>query len=615
MNAKLLNFISTLSKFNTPLLDITYNSQMNFTYNAYAIFLLVCGFATIILSSYIYRRGGKAVQWFSLMMFSNAIWSIAYGLELASSSLDQIKFFINIEYLGIATLPLNWFLFCLDFCNKDCWYKKPRNLTLILLVPIITILLVWTNAYHHLHYKSISVDTKGPFPLANIVPGIWYQLFTVYFYLLLACGCFLILAKFRTSDPIFKKQNYSIIVAAFIPWVANVCYLLGYRPLGHVDATPFAFIITTFLILIGVSRFKLFDIIPIAREKVLELMRDGFFVLDQQNRIIDYNVSIKKYIKLEEGKKLIGIGVEELFPNQPEFFERIKSHTPGKMELTLHINGEDLFLEADILFLDDNKINNDFSIVKLQDLTSFKQDALRTREQANELERLNQLKDRIFSIIAHDLRGPLVNLSEVLKMIANDQITIDEFKAISPTLSKDIIYTTDLLENILHWSRSQLKGFGIKKEFFNLRNLIINEINYHLPAASLKKIEIIHDVFPGEMVYADVLMIQIVIRNIINNAIKFCHENCEIHITAAYQKNGMMLICIKDNGIGMSDELREKLFKDENISTRGTLNEKGTGLGLLVCKDFIARNDGHITIESEEGKGAKFCIALPTSIT
>lgn len=547
------------------------------------------------------------------MMLSNAIWSVAYGLELASSRLDQIKFFINIEYVGIATLPLNWFLFCLNFCGKQCWYKKSFNLTLILIVPIATILMVWTNSYHHLHYKNIEIATDGPFPMAAITPGIWYRLFTIYFYLLLGCGCYLILMKFRTSDPIYRKQNYSIIIAAFIPWLANMSYLLGFRPLAHLDMTPFAFLITSLFILIGIYRFKLFDIIPIAREKVLELMQDGFFVLDQQNRIIDYNNAIKKYIPISKTQKIIGTALEDIFPNQPHLFERIKNHESGKFELDIRLENKELYLEADLLFLVDNKINNDFTIIKLQDLTNFKKEAMRTKEQANELEKLNQLKDRIFSIIAHDLRGPLVNLSEVLKMIANDQITREEFKSISPTLSKDIIYTTDLLENILHWSRSQLKGFGIKKEFFNLRNLIINEINYHLPAATTKKIKIIHDVFPGEMVYADVLMIQIVMRNILNNAIKFCHENCEILITAVYQRNGMMLVCIQDNGIGIPENILEKLFKDENITTRGTFNEKGTGIGLMVCRDFMLRNDGNITVSSKEGEGAKFCISLPTS--
>jgi len=583
---------------------------MNFTFNIYAILLLAFGSITVALAFFIYRKGGNAVRWFSLMMFSNAIWSIAYGFELASSDTSQIKILLNIEYIGIATVPLNWFLFCLDFSGKECWYKKPINVVSLLLVPIITIIMVWTNSSHHLHYAEMKMATHTPFPMIALTPGIWYIIFTIYFYVIMACGCFLLGMKFRKADPIFRKQNYNLIIAAAIPWVANIAYLLGIRPLGYVDATPFAFIITTFLILMGIYKFKLFDIIPLAREKVLELMQDGFFVLDKDYRIIDYNKSIKRYVNYTPDMKIIGAGLEDLFPSQPNFLNMLKTHVAGKIDLEVIVNQEILYLEGDILFLNDNKINNDFSIIKLQDVTAYKKEAVRTKEQATELERLNQLKDRIFSIIAHDLRGPLVNLSEVLKMIANDQISNEEFKNISPTLSKDIIYTTDLLENILHWSRSQLKGYGINKELFNLRNLIINEINYHLPAAYLKKIKIIHDVFPGEMVYADMLMIQIVIRNILNNAIKFCNEDCQIHITANYQNN-KMLVCIEDNGVGIKKSILNKLFKDENISTRGTRNEKGTGLGLIVCRDFMMRNEGDITVTSTEHKGSKFCLTIP----
>jgi len=586
---------------------------MEFNFNSFAIVLLICGFSSILLGSYLYRRGGIAVQWFSIMMCANSIWSITYGLELASQNLEQIKFLINIEYVGIASIPLCWFLFCLSFCGKECWYKKPHNVLLILIIPIVTLFMVWTNSYHYFHYKSISLYEEGPFPMVNLQPGWWYRVFTIYFYSLLASGCYLIIVKFRTLDPIYRKQNYSVVLAAFIPWVANILYLLGIRPYQHLDLTPFAFILTCALIALGIFRFQLFDIVPIAREKVLELMRDGFFVLDQKNRIIDYNESIKAYLAIPKSKKIIGASLEEVFPSQIELRNKIYAHQPGKLDISITLNNDTLYLEADILFLNDNKISNDFSIVKLQDVTNYKKEAIKTRAQADELEKLNQLKDRIFSIIAHDLRAPLVNLSEILKLVTNNQVSIDEFRQLSPTLSKDIIYTTDLLENILHWSRSQLKGFGIKKEFFNLRNLISNEIGYHLPAATLKKITIIHDVFPEEIVYADLLMIQIVIRNLLNNAIKFCNEHCEVEITAAYQKNGMMLACIKDNGVGIPKEILNKLFKDDNISTRGTYNEKGTGLGLLVCKDFMERNDGNIYVDSVEGHGAKFCITIPVT--
>lgn len=585
---------------------------MDFTFNSYGLILLFFGTLTALIAFYIYKRGGEVVRLFSAMMTSNAIWSIAYGLELSSSSLTHALFFVNIEYLGIATLPLTWFLFCLCFTNKECWYKKPRNLAALLIMPIITIGIVWTNPWHHLHYQKVEMLFIEPFPMLKIYPGVWYRVFTIYFYLLLASGFFLIVNKFKTADPIFRKQNYTIIIAGLIPWFANFAYLLGFRPLGAIDLTPFAFIVTTFLILFNIYRFRLFDIVPIAREKVLELMTDGFVVLDDKYRVIDYNSSLAKYIELSPKRKLVGYDVDEVFVDNPELLLNIKSGISGKLEIQNIVNDKKIITEAEILFSNESKLSSPFTIVKLQDLTAAKKDTKVAKEQALELEKLNQLKDRIFSIISHDLRGPLINLSEVLKMVAQDEINNEEFREILPALSKDIIYTTDLLENLLHWSRSQLKGFGITKEFFNVRNVVMNEISYHLPAAKLKHIDIIHDILPNEMAYGDVLMFQIVVRNIVTNAIKFCNEGGAVEITAKHATDKMLKIYIKDNGVGISAASLAQLFNAENVSSRGTQNEKGTGLGLMICKDFMDRNDGDITVESKLGEGTTFCLTLPT---
>lgn len=449
-------------------------------------------------------------------------------------------------------------------------------------------------------------------PLLKIEAGVWYHIFTIYFYLLLACGCYLILNKFKSADPVFRKQNYTIIIAALLPWVANLAYLLGFRPFGIIDITPYALIVTMFFLLLGIYRFRLFDIVPIAREKVLELMNDGFLALDETYRVIDYNYSFQNYVQLPADKKIIGCAIEDIFCNHPLLIENIKSGVSGKIEIETIIDNKTVSTEVEILFSNESKVNQAFTIIKLQDLTAARKDMQIARDQALELEKLNQLKDRIFSIIAHDLRGPLVNLSEVLKMVSYNQISEEEFKQISPSLSKDITYTTDLLENMLHWSRSQLDGFGIKKEFFNVRNIVLNEINYHLPAANLKKVAILHDIFPNEIAYADVLMFQIVVRNILNNAIKFCRDGCTIEITASYLQNSLLNVCIKDNGVGISEDSLSNLFKGENQSSRGTQNEKGTGLGLMICKDFMIRNGGDIIAQSQLSLGTTFCITIPT---
>lgn len=584
---------------------------MDFIFNPYAITLIFCSIITVFFSARLLLRKGEAVRWFGFMLLANALWSMAYGFELASHDLEQIKFLLKIEYIGITTLPLYWFLFCLQLSGKECWYKKKRNIAVLIAVTILTNVMVWTNDYHHLHYKSLTLDTSGDFPMLHIERGIWFQLFTLYFYLMLAMGSYLLLKRLRKADQVYRKQNFTILFAALIPWITNIAYILGFRPLKNLDLTPFAFIVTLMLTGMAIYRFRLFDVLPVAREKVLDLIQDGYLVIDGKNRIIDYNHSFQKYLVDYKGKKLIGVEIETLFPEQHGLMTFLKNHQSGKTELSIHTSQGSYDLEAEVMHLNENQLNNEVTVIKLQDLTSLKQEALKSKLQTEELGRLNQLKDKIFSIIAHDVRGPLVNLSEVLKMVSNDTISLEEIKQIAPILGKDILYTTDLLENILHWSRSQLKGYGINKVVFDLRNMILNEVNYHLPSATTKHIHILHDVFPGLMVYADMIMIQIVVRNLLNNAIKFCTEGCEIHITAVYKPEGMIMLCIADNGIGISEIALEKLFEGLNNSTRGTMNEKGTGLGLQVCKDFMDRNNGQIWAESTEGKGASFYLTLP----
>lgn len=584
---------------------------MDFTFNLYAITLISCGIVTFFFSYHLFGKKGEAVRLFGFMMLANAIWSLGYGLELASNSFAMMRIFINIEYLGITTLPVSWYLFCLNLAGNDRWYKKPLNICVLFSVSLLTILLVWTNDYHHLQYRSMKLDTSGAFPMLILEPGIWYRCFTLYFYLLLGLGSYHILRTFSKVDPIYRRQNYTIFFAALIPWLANLSYLLGFRPVNNLDLTPFAFIAAISLITIAIYRFKLFDILPVAREKVLDLIQDGYLVLDGTHRVIDCNLAFKRYLPYTERNKIIGTPLLSLFPEQHDFLNFLNSHQSGKIEMRVQIQNVVFELEADIMYLNKNQLNNEVTVIKIQDLTTVKAEALKSLQQTEELKKLNKLKDRIFSIIAHDLRGPLVNLSEVLKMIDTDMITIAEFKMLSPKLSSDILYTTDLLENILHWSRSQLKGYGINKAHFELRNMILNEVNYHLPSAAIKNIRIIHDVFPGYIVYADLLMIQIVIRNILNNAIKFCNDCCEINISAVYKGNGRTMICVEDNGKGMSAEALNMLNEASGMSTRGTMNEKGTGLGLIICKDFMDRNNGTIEVSSAPDKGTRINLYLP----
>ncbi len=231
------------------------------------------------------------------------------------------------------------------------------------------------------------------------------------------------------------------------------------------------------------------------------------------------------------------------------------------------------------------------------------------------LQKLNYTKDKFFSIIAHDLRGPLGTLSGLTEILDEDAEEMDKKSIVA--LSKDIhkisTNTTNLLNNLLTWASVQIGKVETSKENFDIKQII--EGNYELLKENLsqKNIAFINKISESIFVYADKNMISSVIRNLIHNAIKFTHKNGTI--TASYeQKNGHVAISISDTGVGIPEENLNNLFEiGSKISTYGTENEMGTGLGLILSKEFIEKNNGIIEVQSIRGKGTTFTIKLPYS--
>jgi PAS domain S-box-containing protein len=230
-----------------------------------------------------------------------------------------------------------------------------------------------------------------------------------------------------------------------------------------------------------------------------------------------------------------------------------------------------------------------------------------------QLQELIDTKDKLFSIIAHDLRGPIANFQLVLELMTNNEIEIDEKLKTNflNELKKASKNTGNLLENLLNWSKSQTNVIKIKPMTFEINTLIRETIDLSQYMASLKTIEIFSNVPQDLTVYADIDTVNLVIRNLLNNAIKFTPINGWIKITGLQQKN-RVIIAIEDNGTGINKEVISNLFNPSSFySSYGTNNEKGSGIGLILCKDFANRNNGDLIVESTSGKGSKFSLILP----
>ncbi len=225
-------------------------------------------------------------------------------------------------------------------------------------------------------------------------------------------------------------------------------------------------------------------------------------------------------------------------------------------------------------------------------------------------EKINLVKDKLFSVISHDMRTPLTQLQGILALMEVNAIKVDEWKDMLPSLKRNVQTSTEQLDTLLIWSKNQMQGFNVNPIQFHISALI--EQNYQLlkPSFIEKNLKFSNTISPSLMVEADQEMIQIVVRNLFTNAIKFTGVGGEIILSNTANEN-YAFIHVKDTGIGIKELDIPKIFEENDSFTRGTLGEKGTGLGLKLSRDFLVMNRGEIEVISSEGQGSTFTFSIP----
>jgi len=276
-------------------------------------------------------------------------------------------------------------------------------------------------------------------------------------------------------------------------------------------------------------------------------------------------------------------------------------------------NEEFIWVEDSINAEYDSLGNHFRSVIHTRNITERKQAELFINQRNNELKKLNADKDRFMSILAHDLTSPFNALLGLSELLAKNIRTydIDKIENFVGNISKSAKNTFSLLEDLLMWTRSQSGNLRFEPQELNFTNICTEILEILNPIAKEKKITVNHFTAEGITLFADMDMLKTVLRNLISNAIKFTNLGGEIKIYAE-QTEAVVTISVSDNGVGISPIIMDNLF-DISIktSTLGTADEKGTGLGLLLCKEFVEKHGGTIWAESEVGKGSEFKFTLP----
>ena len=243
----------------------------------------------------------------------------------------------------------------------------------------------------------------------------------------------------------------------------------------------------------------------------------------------------------------------------------------------------------------------------------------RTRELVTTNKKLEETivtKDKFFKIIGHDLRGPMAQIIQMIEIIETklDAFSHESILDLLKMLKENSKRGFDLLENLMHWARSQTQTINFDPQNIDLNELINENIDLLLKDAQSKKITIRNNIEVDTIIYGDKDMLNTIFRNLLSNAIKFTMNGGVIEITAKTSKKEIT-VSVKDSGVGMTNEIKENLFRiDKSQSMIGTDNEKGTGIGLILCKEFIERHHGKINVESELNSGSTFHILIPKSV-
>jgi PAS domain S-box-containing protein len=349
---------------------------------------------------------------------------------------------------------------------------------------------------------------------------------------------------------------------------------------------------------------------------ILNNIGDPVFVKDDQSRLVIVNDAFSSIFGLTRENIIGKTLAEDVSPEEQEIFLKIDKQVledgiENINEETLTIRGGKTrtISTRKTRFIDSE--GKKYLVGVIHDITERKKSEVSLKESEQQLKELNTTKDKLFSIIAHDLRTPFTNIIGLTGLLIDNSIDFEESEKYIKILNSSAKNTLILLDNLLNWAKSQTGQLIFKPEKIIISNVIQEIIALNKLHSDTKSISVSYTSSNDLEVFADVNMLRTVLRNLISNAIKFTNTGGHVNIKSIL-KNNHVEISISDNGIGMNEEKHKFLFEIiSNTTTLGTANENGSGLGLVLCKEFVNKNGGTIWAESEEGKGSCFKFTLP----
>ena len=535
-------------------------------------------------------------------------------------------YFDYFSYIGSCFLPLCIYFISITFANSNLVFKRWHMLLFI--IPILSLLVLWTNDYHHLFYEVYSIN------LNETVIGPYAYVYLAYTYIMLAIGLINLLRYSIKNSGFFSKQSILFLIGSIIPIVVNLLGTFSIIPMT-IYVTPISFAFAIFFHALAIFKFGFLKITPIALQKIVDRISDGYIVINEEDIIIDYNKTFLDMFKLEK----VSIRNQNFF----DFIAKFSYFNIDKNELincikevktsdeTYNfdkrlINGEKYFhIEINAIKSDDKFIG---ILILFKDTTQHMLDLRTIQSNQNmlmERERLASL-GQLIGGIAHNLKTPIMSISgaaegltdlikEYDESIGDSEVTNNDHHAIAKDMTEwvdKIKSYSEYMSDVITAVKGQAVTLSENENIsFDIDELIkrVTILMKHELKNALIELNIEINVDKNTILHGDITSLVQVINNMISNSIQAYNGQTNKTIDLIVdKKDNFLIISVRDYGAGLPKSVQDKLFK-EMITTKG---KNGTGLGLFMSYSTIrAHFNGNITFETEKNKGTVFHIILP----
>ena len=346
----------------------------------FAVYSLTSALISLIASITAWRRSAPGSVALSLMLLFAAIWSGFYTTRWLGISLEAKVFWSNLIFIGVSAVPTLFLLFALSFTHNESWLTR-RNLLLLSIQPVISLLFQWTNPYHHLAYLSLREIEKNGFMVMEFTRGPWYSINVSYSYLVIGIAFSLLVIGALRSGPLYRDQYRLILLGSILPWAGSVYSETNFIALNGLDLAPLTFGISGAIFAFSFLRTRFMDLIPIARDRLIENMSDGVLVVDDQNRIVDINSAMQNLLN-DRHFSYLGKNANEAFRDWIDKTKPILDGHETRTELRIP-NDPSRYLDVRVTPLYDNKQRLNGKLLVFRDITDRKQVERKLR-QANE---------------------------------------------------------------------------------------------------------------------------------------------------------------------------------------------------------------------------------------